>query len=174
MNRTDAELVRAALLGDIDCFGELYRRYYRFAVGVARARLLDLHLSEDVAQESFAIASRNLRTLQDPGRFGAWLRTIVRRAAAKAKRKRISHQLLEPDKLPIASAEAGAGGDKEQEVKEAVAKLSEGARELIHLHYFAQLSYDEISKLLGLTPNAIHGKLQRARRRLRELIQASS
>lgn len=173
MNRTDAELVRASLQGDVDCFGELYCRYYRFAIGVARARLLDIHLSEDIAQESFSIASRELRKLQDPSRFGGWLRTIVRRAAARAKRKTIPHQPLGPDKLSIVSSVLDTGRDQEREVREAVDKLPEAARELVHLHYFAQLSYEEISKLIGTTPSAIHGRLQRARRRLRELIEAS-
>ncbi len=174
MNPTDAELVRAALLGDIDCFGELYSRYYRFAVSVARAKLLDMHLSEDIAQESFATASRELRKLQDPSRFGAWLRTIVRRAAARAKRKTILHQQLELNQLPVGTCVSDAGRDQQREVKEAVAKLPVESRELIHLHYFAQLSYDEISQLLGLTPSAIHGRLQRARRRLRELMRTST
>jgi RNA polymerase sigma-70 factor (ECF subfamily) len=174
LNCSDAELVRASLLGDIDCFGELYSRYYRFAVGVARAKLLDLHLSEDVAQESFAIACRDLRKLQDPSRFGSWLRTIVRRAATRAKKKNISHRPLEPDQVPAVTEGTDANDAQALLLKEAVAKLPERARELINLHYFAQLSYDEIAKLLGITPEAIHGRLQRARRRLRELVEAPS
>ena len=93
---------------------------------------------------------------------------------AWAKRKTILHQQLELNQLPVGTCVSDAGRDQQREVKEAVAKLPVESRELIHLHYFAQLSYDEISQLLGLTPSAIHGRLQRARRRLRELMRTST
>jgi hypothetical protein len=56
--QNDAELVEAACQGNLASFGELYRRHYRMAVGLACSHLADRHLAEDAAQEAFATACR--------------------------------------------------------------------------------------------------------------------
>ena len=61
---TDAELVEAARNGDVSSFGELYRRHYAAAVGIAYCALSDHHLAEDAAQEAFAVACRDLGRLR--------------------------------------------------------------------------------------------------------------
>jgi hypothetical protein len=58
-NRTEIELVNAARTGDVDCFGELYRRHYAAVVGAAYCLLADRHLAEDAAQEAFAMHVAN-------------------------------------------------------------------------------------------------------------------
>jgi RNA polymerase sigma-70 factor (ECF subfamily) len=50
------------------------------------------------------------------------------------------------------------------QVHKALGRLSASGREVIHLHYFSGLSYDEIASALGISPQAVHGRMQRARR----------
>ena len=167
MQRSDAELVEAARRGDQASFGLLYERHYRLAVGIARGRLSDIHLAEDAAQEAFVIVYRTLATLRDPRRFPEWLGTICRRTASRLDRCRIVHEPL-PD-APEFAGDPDLAALRLQ-VQEALQLLEETSREIVVLHYFSGLSYEEIGRAMGLSAQAVHGRLQRARRRLSGLL----
>lgn len=159
----------AARAGDVDSFRELYERYYVLAVGIARSQIFDRHLAEDAAQEAFVEVCRDLGKLRDGNRFPEWLGTICRRTAIRiARRKTKAVPILTE---PVAPAETA--DDSLTKVETALERLTVEARELIHLHYFSGLSYDEIGHALGMTPAAIHGRLQRARRVLFDLLSKS-
>jgi RNA polymerase sigma-70 factor, ECF subfamily len=167
LEATDAELVKAACGGDIDSFRQLYERYYATAVGIARARLGDQHLAEDVAQEAFATACWKLATLRDGSRFPEWLGTICRRTASKMHRSQTNGQPLETDP----SAPEKVEDTTTARVHEAVNSLPLSAQEIVSLHYLAGLSYEEIARSLAISPQAVHGRLQRARRKLADLLK---
>src|SRR5438309_10414529 len=76
-NATDAELVEAARQGETSAFGELVRRHQKQVFAVAFALVGDAAEAEDLAQETFIRASRNLDLLADPGKFWAWVRRIA-------------------------------------------------------------------------------------------------
>jgi RNA polymerase sigma-70 factor (ECF subfamily) len=166
LERTDAELVEGASCGDIASFRELYERHYAMAVAIAKSRLCDPHLAEDAAQESFATACRRLTSLKNPQRFGQWLGTICRRAASRMARSRTSHASI--DDVTIEAAQGNGDGRPEMRVRRAVASLPAAGREVIWMHYFSGLSYQQISQTLGISPQSVHGRLQRARRALAE------
>lgn len=161
MGNSDAELVAAACGGDLDSFRLLYERYHGMAVGIARSRLGDRHLAEDAAQEAFAVACRGLHSLRDGTRFPAWLAKICRRTATRMARAQPSGQSLRHEPADRRADEAAA---KRTRVADALARLPPAAREVVQLHYFSGLSYEEIARALKTTPQAIHGRLQRARR----------
>jgi RNA polymerase sigma-70 factor (ECF subfamily) len=167
VQRSDAELVEAARRGDLASFGLLYERHYRLAVGVARGRLSDIHLAEDAAQEAFVIACRTLATLRDPRRFPEWLGTICRRTAARLGAGRSRHEPLPDDPGSADDPDLAA---LRLQVQDALQLLEETAREIVVLHYFSGLSYEEIGRALGLSVPGVHGRLQRARSRLAGLL----
>jgi len=133
------------------------------ATGIARSRLSDLHLAEDAAQEAFAIACRSLTALQDHKQFPHWLGTICRRTASKMANSRTTHEQLSEDVEMTSDGRAESSGE---EIHIALMQLDETAREIVVLHYFSELSYEEIACVMGLSTQAIHGRLQRARRKL--------
>lgn len=162
MQCSDAELVEAARAGDVDSFRKLYERYYGLAVGIARSRLTDQHLAEDAAQEAFATVCRRFYSLQDPQRFPEWLGTICRRTASKMARSQPNGALVKSEPIsPVNDDDC-----IREQVHEALNHLSRSEREIIHLHYFSGLSYDEVARVLGISPQAVHGRMQRARRKL--------
>jgi len=163
VQQSDAELVDAASRGDLNSFGLLYERHYRMAVAIARSRLADWHLAEDVAQEAFAIACRSLSTLQNRRRFPQWLATICRRTASRLQAERPKHQTLDEEPASVATSEASA---LHNQVQDALQLLKATPREIVVLHYFGQLSYEEISEALCGSIPSIHGHLQRARAKL--------
>jgi len=162
LQSSDAELVEAACAGDIDSFRRLYERYYGMAVGIARSRLADEHLAEDAAQEAFATACRRLCSLRDTQRFPEWLGTICRRTASRMARSQMNGAPIKSEPIsPLNDDDC-----RREQVHEALNQLSRPEREIIHLHYFSGLSYDEVARVLGISPQAVHGRMQRARRNL--------
>ena len=163
---TDAELVEAACNGDVSGFGELYRRHYAAAVGIAYCAVSDHHLAEDAAQEAFAIACRDLRRLRRAEKFAPWLHAICRKVARRLAKSK--------SRLPVADGDCF--GDALQTptaierslVRRSVRAIAREGREVILLHYFSGLTHEQIAAALGTSPQAVHGRLLRARRKMAE------
>ena len=168
--RTDAELVEAARNGDVGSFGELYCRHYAKAVGIAYCATGDRHLAEDAAQEAFAVACRDLGRLRQADKFAPWLIAICRKAARRVARSKFRHPLSED--MP-STADQNPDDDRGEAVRQSVRRLPGSAREVIVLHYFSGLSHEQISAALGISPQAVHGRLIRARRKIAEDIRLS-
>jgi RNA polymerase sigma-70 factor (ECF subfamily) len=159
----DVDLVAAACQGDLASFGLLYERYYRMAVGIARNRLSDPHLAEDAAQEAFAVACRTLSTLNKGDSFPQWLGTICRRTASKLAKSQPMHEQLSVDREPVSDPKLAA---LRQQIHEVLGQLDETSREIVLLHYYSRLSYEDIASAMNLSTQAVHGRLQRARSKL--------
>ncbi len=168
--RTEAELVEAARNGSVEDFGELYRRYFAAAVGVAYCVVADCHLAEDAAQEAFVVASRELARLRRPDRFGPWICTIARRVAGRMTRSRRERGVLQETAAPPTTHSGLRANDL---VRQAVRDLPDRAREVVVLHYFAGLSHKEVAASLGLSLEAVHGRLVRARRILADRLHGN-
>ena len=78
---TDRELIEQARGGSREAFGELVRQYRAEALGVANRMVRDPHMAEDVVQDALIRAFIHLGSLMDGGKFGPWLRRIVRNQA---------------------------------------------------------------------------------------------
>lgn len=159
----DNVLVEGAIEGDGNSFTELCRRYYPAMVAVAHAILGDRHLAEDAAQQAFAKAALNLPRLQKTEQFGCWVAVICRNAArdvARANRGFQSRQELPVDVAESRSDDAGPA------VRAALKQLEPQAREVIYLRFYDGLSYERISEVLGISEQAINGRLRRAKRKL--------
>jgi RNA polymerase sigma-70 factor, ECF subfamily len=165
LGHSDAELVEAARNGDVSSFGELYRRHYAAAVGIAYCALSDRHLAEDAAQEAFTIACRDLYRLRCAEKFAAWLHGICRKVARRLAKAKWRHPL--PTETASATV-ANSDGDRATLVRQSVGRLPEKAREVVVLHYFSGLTYEQIAALLRTSPQAVHGRLLRARRNMAE------
>ncbi len=161
----DESLVEAALRGDVDGFMELCRRYYPAMVAVAHAILGDRHLAEDAAQEALAKACRSLPSLAKPASFASWVMAICRNQAHDLSRRSRRMESLGDRDVPEQVAQANAAVDA---IQQAIAQLPAEAKEIVHLHYFTELSYAQISQVLGLSSQAINGRLRRARQAIRE------
>jgi RNA polymerase sigma-70 factor (ECF subfamily) len=164
-DRTDAELVEAARAGDADSFGELYRRHYAAAVGIAYSALSDRQLAEDAAQDAFVVACQKLSCLRHGGLFARWVCKIGRRKAAQMARLR--SRARTPERLAGPTRE-GSGAELREVVAECIDRLPRQAKEVVVLHYFSGLPYNQIAVLLNISPNAVHGRLIRARRKIAE------
>ena len=89
---TDVELVERSRHRDADAFGALVTRHQQLVFGVALARCQDPALAEDVAQEAFVAAWRDIDRLRDGSRVGTWVAGIARNLAANAVRTRVRRE----------------------------------------------------------------------------------
>lgn len=137
---------------------ELYRsrlpEFRRVAAGIAG----DRELGCDAVQEAFASAVRKRRTFRGTGTLEAWVWRIVVNAARDARRRG-------PLPLPAAPATNGHVPVLPLDL------LTDRQREIVFLHYFADLDYASIGSALAISPGTVGATLNAARRRLREAIQ---
>ena len=118
--KSEAHLVEAARSGSLDSFGALYERYYKAMVALAYSVLTDRNQAEDAAQETFAIACRELPTLRSSEKFAVWLGTICRNVAKQMQRRRI--RFAEKDiQRPLANEQSS--DERGEVVRQAVWKL---------------------------------------------------
>ena len=160
---TEQNLVQAASKGDADSFSRLCERYYVSIVAIAYSHLADRGLAEDTAQEAFFVAFRDISKLKNASHFGRWLAKISRNIAsdmAKA-RKRNKH-------IPIEDCDSVSNDKNEQDsievVRSTISKLPVKLREVIYLRYYDKMSYQQISNILGISQEAVNGRLRRAKK----------
>ena len=161
--KPDIALVEAAIRGDPDSFTKLCRRHYPAMVAIAHSVLSDRHLAEDAAQQAFAKAAVKLPRLKKKSQFAKWLAAICRNAAKDMARSTKLHRSAYD--VSVIAAETHEDIVNET-VKEALGKLSASAREVIFLRYYDGMSYEQISAVLGISEQAINGRLRRAKRKL--------
>lgn len=166
---SDAELVASVRRGDVEAFGCLIKRYERSVLAIALAELRDIHLAEDVAQETLLIAFRRLDSLRDEGKFGPWLMQIARRQVVDAIRsRRVPVSVpLDSSRHDTADASGNQGWIENDHVLSLVTRLPDHERVLVGLRYFDGHSMAEISEITARPIGTVTKQLSRAIRRLR-------
>jgi RNA polymerase sigma factor (sigma-70 family) len=171
------DLVLAAQAGDAGAFETLVRRYQDFAYVAAFARVGDRQLAQDVAQEAFLQAHRDLTSLREPRAFGAWLRRLVAKHSDRLMRGK--HPLTVPLDAAIDArddrlqpTEVVEATELSELVRAEVNRLPERERLAIALYYVADRPQSEIAAFLEVPPSTIKKRLHDARRRLKERLMA--
>ncbi len=166
---SETQLVETARDGHLESFGALYQRYHSPMVALAYSMLANRDQAEDAAQEVFAVACRDIGSLKSEERFGAWLAGICRNVA---------HQMLRANKAkPVALNEdcpahsPDDGEEHRQAIRQAVWSLREAERELVVLRYFDGFSQARICEVMDLSPQAVNGRLVRAKRKIAEYLK---
>jgi len=169
----ERETVLRAQAGDGEAFERLVEQYsagiYRLCLGLC-GNGFD---AEDAVQETFIDAFLYLKSLSDPDRFPAWLRSIARRKAARKLASRRYDEDIDAlaDFLP--SSEASPLDlllDRENggRVAEAFGRLSEKRRVAAELFYLRGMRVREIAARLDVNENTVKSRLYDAREQLRK------
>jgi len=165
----EVQLVEAARNGCIESFAALYEKYHGPMVALAYSILAGRDRAEDVAQETFAIVCRDLPTLKSKDKFAAWLAGICRNLSKQMLRAARSERNLTPDEHIVPAQDRT--DERSEAIHQAVWSLREAERELIVLRYFDGFSQAQISSVLGISPQAVNGKLVRAKRKIAEYLK---
>ncbi len=179
MKTDDVELIQRVLAGDENAFSILVRKYQKPVHALVWRKIGDFHIAEEITQDAFLQAYKELATLKKPDRFARWLSVIATRGCIEwLRKKRLSTQSLE-DTSPAQLEKATYSGYVIQEnerteaeaqsevVQKLLAKLREKERIVITLHYFGEMTHEEISEFLGISVGTIKSRLRRAQQRLK-------
>ena len=166
-------LVIRARSGDLEAFGEIVRRFQDMAHGCAYSFLGDFHLAEDVAQEAFLDAYRQLPNLHNPEAFSSWFRRVVFKHCDRITRgKHIQTVSMDAVVTTIAGKDTGAAQfaedhEMKEEVLEAIRALPEHERMVTTLFYINGYSQKEIGEFLEVPVTTVKKRLYDSRKKLK-------
>ena len=172
----DPSLVSRAQHGDEEAFALLAVGVGNGLLAVAHRILRDVDLAKDATQQALLNIWRDLPQLRDPARFEAWsYRVLVRECYSEGRRTRTwspAPRLVALDP-PDNSDALGDVHDRDQ-LERAFRRLSVEHRAVAVLHYFMDLSIDEIADTLGISPGTVKSRVHHAMRGLRAAIDADA
>ena len=165
-----AALVEAARRGDRTAFGRLYVQYARMVHGILIARVPRTDV-DDLVQDVFLQAMRQIATLRDVPAFGGWLAAIARNRGNDYLRQARAAEPLEDDMNVTADATAGF---EARVALRALRALPEAYRETLVLRLVEGMTGPEIAAVTGLTPASVRVNLHRGMKQLRERLEGRS
>jgi RNA polymerase sigma-70 factor (ECF subfamily) len=174
--REEDSLVSAARDGDRAAFGRLYDRYARMVHGILLARVPPREV-DDLVQEVFLLALRQLHGLRDTSRFGGWLATITRNRANDYFRKSIPDAEVTEPVSENQAENRTTNNAAEQEaaaILAVVRALPETYREPLILRLVEGMTGPEIAARTGLTHGSVRVNLYRGMQMLREKLAETS
>jgi RNA polymerase sigma factor (sigma-70 family) len=174
-------LVAAAATGDADAFARVIGATGGLVTSIALAIVRDVDMSQDIAQDVFLSAWRDLRKLRNPASFLPWLRQITRNRAHHALRGRVRTRrwMVQPsgDHHVEAVVDGRAGvaervlaNEDRERLRDALAALPDETREVLALYYREGQSVAQVAALLDLSESAVKKRLSRARHTLRDTL----
>lgn len=172
----DAEAldVRAAQGGDLGAFERLYRAHAGRVLALCARMTGDRNMAEDLTQETFVKAWRNLASFKGESAFGSWLHRVAANVVLDAARSR-GRRLMRIEAVEDADALMDCAPARDSasamDLERAVAALPGGARTAFVLHDVHGFSHEEISGMLGQAAGTSKAQLHRARQLLREALR---
>ncbi len=163
-------VIAAAIAGDDGAYGELVRRRQGPIRQLFRRLCRDPDLADDLSQQAFLQAWRNIDTLKSPAAFAGWLRRLA--INIWLQRLRARAPLTEgPDDLEELSQPA-ALLNEQLDLDSALATLPPTVRLCITLAYAERMSHREICEATQLPLGTVKSHITRGAARLRELLGA--
>lgn len=161
------ELVQRAIAGEHEAFGDLVRRYERLVLAIAWNQLRNTQSAQDVAQDTFLTAFRQLGQLRDPALFSAWIARIAIRCCHQVRKKQptiAGRPLSEPVAIPLDPLVLHEQSDR---VLTAIQQLPEQEHDVVILRYFEGYDLIKIAELTGRPIGTVSKQISRAVQRLK-------
>ena len=158
-------------------FREAYHMYAKRLFNTALRIVTRTEDAEDILQESFLEAFRNLQTFEGRASMGSWLhRIVVNRSVNLLKSRRI----ILTDPAPDMAGDDYTDDDladltlQVEQIKKALAQLPDGYRTVLTLHLFEGYDHEEIATVLGIAPVSVRSQYHRARNSLLKIIRQTT
>ncbi len=177
---SSADLVARACRGDQEAFRLIFERYSRPVISFIYDLVGDRELAEELTQETFVRAFRNLRTLRAETKLSTWLFGIAKNVARESLRTRARHNghvdledqsvldLRDGEPVPV---DRLLGKELNELIRRSLALLDEDKRLVFTLKVFQQCSYEEIAEITGFSIAKLKTDLHRARSEMRRRIR---
>lgn len=169
------EVIDRCLLGDRQAQHQLYKLYAKAMYNLCLRVTNNEMEAEDVLQESFLNAFRNLNSYKGTASFGSWLKRITLNNAINLVKKR---------KLDVQSVEDYGELDSRfeeddstayeydiQKVKAAIGMLPEGYRLVLTLYLIEGYDHKEIAEILDITESTSKSQFNRSKKKLKQILR---
>ena len=172
----NAPLVERCRLGDRRAQAEIYKRYSKAMFNASLRITGDYDEAEDVLQEAFLSAFRELHSYKGDSSFGSWLKRIVINKSINCLRNRRLQLVPLGEQHDAAGPETADFGPENEEmhwradvVRRCVQELPDGYRVVLSLYLLEGYDHAEIAGILGITESTSKSQYSRARKKLLEL-----
>jgi RNA polymerase sigma-70 factor (ECF subfamily) len=182
---SDAQLIARCVVGDDrHAFAELVRRHQSAVRACLRKLTTGNHaLADDLAQDTFVLAWRNLKSFRQEARFSTWLYRIATNCWLAQARKRREELLgdrddsvadddSEADDAAPAEADHAAATTMRVDLERAMAQLSDAERAAIVQCYHNDLSHEEAAYVLGCPVGTVKTHVLRGKQKLKRALAA--
>ncbi|MCE7863934.1 MAG: sigma-70 family RNA polymerase sigma factor [Bacteroidetes bacterium CHB5] len=170
-----SELIDRCRQGDREAFYQLYKLYSRSMYNVGYRIVNNPEEAEDVLQEAFISAFRNLNHYRGDSTFGAWLKRIVINKAINYLQRRKADRMPDDDRWDIPEEEPENKLDhfpfSVEQVRDAIEKLPDGYRSVISLYLLEGYDHAEIGEIMGITESTSKSQFNRAKKKLKDLLE---
>ena len=179
MNSSE-ELIARARRGEDEAFRLIFDRYGRPIISFIYDMVGRRDLAEELAQETFVRAYKNLKALRDDTKLSTWLFGIAKNVARESLRykQRETDKVAIDDDRVIELSDAKLPPDRQLldkelngVIRDALGALDEDKRLVFTLKIFQQRSYEEIAEITGSSIPKLKTDLHRARAEMRRRIQ---
>ena len=179
--QNDVELVAESLAGNKDAFRQIVERYQTLICSVAYCATGSISQSEDLAQETFVTAWKDLAELREPAKLRSWLCAIVRFRIGKQFRQQGRDPIHSAESLEVVNSSAApelpphaqAITNEEMAILwRSLERIPELYREPLVLFYREHQSIETVAANLDLTEDAVKQRLSRGRKMLQEQVLA--
>lgn len=175
MEKTDYELVQDCVQGNSEAFEELLNRYKNLVYSVILRMVNDLDDANDLAQEVFIKTYKNLNKYSPEFKFSTWIIKIATNTVIDFRRKKkpdsidIDEMVYEPadTDTPEASYVQNEG---KRALSTAIEKLPDMYKVPIVLYHIEDMTYQEISYILGISLSKVKNRIFRGRKILKDII----
>lgn len=170
------DLIARARRGDEEAFRFIFERYTRPVINFIFHLVNHRESAEELAQETFVRAYKNMHTLRDEAKLSTWLFGIARHVAQESlrHRRRDAHnvELDDPLARDVCDSQPAPDAqliDKELRiaVRDALMRLDDDKRLVFTLKVYQQRSYEEIAAITGFSIPKVRNDLYRARAQMR-------
>ena len=170
------ELIERCKRGEAAGYKELYQRYARAMFNTCLRIVNDITEAEDVLQESFAEAFKNLHSFEYRTSFGGWLKQIcINRSVNQLKKKRISWVDIDSTDKYNHAEEAIVDENeirlKVDTVKRSIMALPDGYRTVLSLYLLEGYDHEEIAEILNVAESTSRTQYMRAKQKLLQLLK---
>jgi RNA polymerase sigma-70 factor (ECF subfamily) len=173
------DLLARARRGEDDAFRLIFERYARPIISFVYDMVGQRELAEELAQETFVRAFKNLNALRDDTKLSTWLFGIAKNVARESLRSRVrdDHRVGIDDDRVVELSDNKLKPDEQllnkelnRVIQSALGELDEDKRLVFTLKVFQQRSYEEIAEITGFSIPKLKTDLHRARAEMRRRI----
>jgi RNA polymerase sigma factor (sigma-70 family) len=169
------ELIARCRQGDQDAHFRLYQLYSKSMYNVGYRIVNNAEEAQDVLQEAFISAFRNLEFYRADATFGAWLKRIVIHKAINQLKKRKLERFPEEEDWDVGEeqeVDAGTFPHSVEQVRKAIDELPDGYRSVLSLYLIEGYDHAEIGEILGISESTSKSQFNRSKKRLKEILEA--